>query len=187
VFVNLFGSGFFKVLVSGIDSVNHTIAGALGKDLKLSDLAVRGRSKLLQQFELQSRLPPEKLFAGQEGDLDLHDVKQLYAKYDGGHEVAARVLTHWDRDANGEISVLELQEAASRTDGMVSLGALDPGAGTSLFKMGWELFIVGLVLFFLVSIADQLAKAKQQEVDEARIEELAGSQKSEKKEAKKTK
>jgi len=188
VFVNLFGSGFFHVLTTGIDSLNSSVTSLVGKDFGLKDLVVRGRAKLLQQFELQSRVAPEKLFAGQEGDLDLGDLKKLYGKYDKGDEVATRVLGAWDKNANSEICIAELRDAASRTDGMVSLGALDPGAGQSLMKMGWELFIVGLVIFFVVSIVNQLARSQQQQADEARIEEFIRSEgKGGKKEDKKSK
>eukprot|EP00971_Amphidinium_carterae_P152868 3030329-Amphidinium_carterae.1 len=38
VFVNLFGSGFFQVIVSGIDKLNGMLQEAVGKDLHLSDL-----------------------------------------------------------------------------------------------------------------------------------------------------
>ena len=49
------------------------------------------------------------------------------------------------------ISVSEAQCAASRTDGKISLSSLDPGAPQSLLKMCWELFIAGLVLYFVAA------------------------------------
>lgn len=171
-FVNLFGSNFFNVLSRGVDSLSGSLSKLVNKELALKELLVKGRTKLLQQFELQSRVSAEKLFAGQEGDLDLADVKKLYSKYEGGEVIAERVLKEWDRNGNGEISINELKEAASRTDGLLSLGSLDPGAGTSLAKQAWELFIVGLVVFFLVSIVAQLAKARQAELDECKVEEM---------------
>jgi len=188
-FVNLFGSSFFHVLASGVDSLNASLATTMGKDFGLGDLLVKGRKKLLQQFELQSRIAPEKLFHGQDGDLDIHDVKQLYRKYTGGDDIAHRVLAEWDKNRNGEICINELREAASRTDGMISLGALDPGAGQSVVKACWDMFVVGLVLFFVMSIMNQLAQLKQQELDEARVAELAKKQerKEKPKEADKTK
>jgi len=173
VFVNLFGSGFFHVLATGVESLNHSLAGVVGKDFGLKTLLVKGRTTLLQQFELQSRVSPHKLFVGQEdGDLDIEDLKEMYAKYSGGSQIAERVLGHWDKDANGSLDLHELREAASRTDGMVSLGALDPGAGQSFFKMCWELFVVGLVLFFVVSIMNQLAQYRQQEADDEKLEAM---------------
>uniref|UniRef100_A0A7S4UKD5 EF-hand domain-containing protein n=1 Tax=Alexandrium monilatum TaxID=311494 RepID=A0A7S4UKD5_9DINO len=179
VFVNLFGSGFFKVLLSGIDSLNGSLRGVVGKDLELSKTVVKFRTKLLSQFELQSRMPPEKLFSGR-SELDLKTVKQLYSKYDDADAIAERVLVEWDHSKDGKLTVGELTAAASRTDGMVSLGSLDPGAGTSILKMCWELFIVCLVLYFVVSIVNQLARMKQAELDEARVAKLE-------KDAKKTK
>mmetsp|Transcript_103280 Transcript_103280/g.296484 ORF Transcript_103280/g.296484 Transcript_103280/m.296484 type:complete len:517 (+) Transcript_103280:91-1641(+) len=187
VFVNLFGSWFFQVLASAVDSLNTTITGIVGKDFYLKDLVVKGREKLLNQFQLQSRMVPEKLFAGQIGDLDIKDIRNLYEKYDKTGDVAQRVLKEWDKDGNGEIALNELKDAASRTDGMVSLGALDPGAGQSILKMAWELFVVGLVLFFVVSIVNQLARSQQQELDDAKVEEFSKSKGGDKKEAKKTK
>lgn len=169
-FVNLFGSNFFNVFAGGIDAVNGALTKVMGKDLALKDLLTKARWKLLQQFQLQSRVVPEKFFEGQEGDLDLTDVKALFSKYDGGEDIAQRVFAEWDKNGNGEIARDELSEAVSRTDGMVSLGSLDPGKGTSMMKMAWELFIVGLVLFFLVSIFVQLANLKQQEIDEEKVE-----------------
>jgi len=185
-FVNLFGTGFFNVLAAAVNSLNQTVTGIAGKDLELGALLVKGRTKLLQQFQLQSRVPPAKLFEGQQGDLDLADVKKLYSAYDGGDTIAGRVLTEWDKNSNGEITLQELSEAASRTDGMVSLGSLDPGAGTSMAKMAWELFVVGLVCYFLLSIVVQLAKLRQTELDEAKVDELR-AKKGGKKEDKKTK
>jgi len=170
-FVNLFGSGFFKVALSFVDSLNGTLKGIVGKDLELSAMAVKFRTKLLSQFELQSRMPPEKLFAGRK-ELDLKAITGLYSKYDGGSVIAERVLAEWDGNGDGKLAVAELKAAASRTDGMVSLGSLDPGKGTSILKMCWELFIVGLVLYFVMSIMNQLARMKQQELDEARVAAL---------------
>lgn len=169
-FVNLFGSNFFNVVATGVDSLNSSLTKMMGKDFALKELLVKGRTKLLQQFQLQSRVPPEKLFEGQEGDLDIADLQNFYSKYDGGDAIAQRVLTEWDKNTNGEITLQELGEAASVTDGMVSLGSLDPGKGTSLAKMAWELFIVGLVLFFLLSAFMQIAKMKQLELDEAELD-----------------
>lgn len=169
VFVNLFGSSFFHVLVSGVDSINSTMSGVVGTDLGLTDKVVRGREKLLNQFQLQSRVMPEKLFLGQDGDLDISDLKIMYDKYDQSGQVAPRVLEAWDKDGNGYICLREMRDAASRTDGMVSLGALDPGAGQSIFKMAWEAFIVCLILFFVSSIVTQLARSQQSEYDKAKV------------------
>mmetsp|Transcript_74630 Transcript_74630/g.155610 ORF Transcript_74630/g.155610 Transcript_74630/m.155610 type:complete len:506 (-) Transcript_74630:138-1655(-) len=169
VFVNLFGSYFFQLLTGLAETINATIASTLGKDFHLQELLVQGREKLLHQFQLQSRVIPEKLFSGQEGDLNLDDIVNLYKKYDHSGDVAGRVLAEWDKDGNGVVALHELQLAASRTDGMISLAALDPGKGQSLFKMAWEMFIVCLVLFFVVSIMNQLARSQQAELDEAKV------------------
>jgi len=172
LFVNLFGSGFFKVLLTAIEALNGSLAGITGKDFGLATLVANGRSKLLQQFELQSRIMPEKLFAGNSGDLDVNAIKKLYGARENSAVIAQRVLQQWDQNGDGKLTLPEVQMAASRTDSMVSLASLDPGAGTSILKFCWELFVVGLVLFFVVSIVNQLARVKQQELDDAQVEEI---------------
>jgi len=172
VFVNLFGSDAFKVMLRGIDSVNGAVKSATSHDFDLAGKISGLRSKLLAKFQEQSRFSPDKLFKGGVEKLDLAAVEKLYANNEDASTVASRVLSHWDADGDKVISLSEAQQAASRTDGKTSLSAFDPGAPTSLLKMAWELFIVGLVLFFVVSIMNQMAAQKQQEYDEAEIEEL---------------
>lgn len=177
-FVALFGSAAFEIMLSGLGTVDSAAAAVLGKELQLRGLMERGRTKLVRQFELQSRFAPEKLFEGHGSHIDLQEMTQAFVKHDDSSSVAKRVLTHWDQDKDGLISSVELGSAASRTDGKISLSSLDPGTGTSIFKTLWELFIVGLVLFFLFSVVDQLARSKQQELDE---EELSRMEKEKKK------
>jgi len=167
-FVILFGSQFFEVLLTGVDSFNSVLTTAIGRDFALKQLLSKLRSKLVKQFEQQSRFFAAKLFVGKGETLNLTELHEVYEDA----EVAKRVLTEWDADKDGEICLAELQQAASRTDGKISLGALDPGAGASILKMCWELFIVGLVLFFLVSAINQVARSKQAEIDEASIKKL---------------
>lgn len=172
-FVVLFGSAAFQVLLSGVDKLNHFLAGIVGQDLGLRHLLEKGRAKLVRQFEQQSRFPPAKLFSGGKPHLDLEGIRQVYSKHDDSHAVAGRVLQEWDTNGDGRLTPAELGLAASRTDGKISLSSLDPGTGTSPLKMLWELFIVGLVLFFLFSVVDQLARTKQQELDDEELEKFA--------------
>merc|ERR1712194_794738 len=122
-FVNLFGTGFFHVLCGGVESLSNTLTNLTGKDLTLKELLVKGRAKLLQQFELQSRVTAEKLFASQEGDLSLADVKNLYKKYEGGDVIAERVMKEWDKNADGQIAIHERELATPSRRGNSSLSA----------------------------------------------------------------
>merc|ERR1712228_673373 len=93
---------------------------------------------------------------------------------DDNESIATRVLKQWDANGDGQLSLAELKSAASRTDGKVSLGSLDPGTGSSIFKTLWEIFIVGLILFFVCSVVEQLARTKQSELDEVELKRLEG-------------
>lgn len=172
VFTNLFGSDAFKVMLRGIDSLNGVVKSVTSHDFGLAGKASGLRAKLLAKFQEQSRFRPEKLFQDGAQKLDLAAVEKLYANNEDASTIASRVLSHWDADGDKVISLSEAQLAASRTDGKTSLSGLDPGAPTSFLKMAWELFIVGLVLFFVISIVNQMAATKQQEYDEAEVEEL---------------
>eukprot|EP00933_Yihiella_yeosuensis_P063621 TRINITY_DN66823_c0_g1_i1.p1 TRINITY_DN66823_c0_g1~~TRINITY_DN66823_c0_g1_i1.p1 ORF type:complete len:503 (+),score=125.15 TRINITY_DN66823_c0_g1_i1:1675-3183(+) len=175
VFTVLFGSAAFQVLLGGLDQLDHTLASVIGKSFGIRALAEKGRAKLIAKFELQSRFFHTKLFKGK-NHIEISHLKEAYAKHEDGHEVAARVLKEWDANADGKLHLDELATAASRTDGKVSLAQLDPGTGTSPLKVLWELFIVGLVLFFLCSVIDQLARTKQGEIDEEELERLEKKQ-----------
>lgn len=176
VFINVFGSAAFQVLLSGLDSINSAVQSVSGRDIGLRSVVESGRAKLVHNFEQQSRFHPDKLFRSK-GELALDDLKQVYSKHSDGEAIASRVLKEWDANADGRLTASELTLAASRTDGKVSLSSLDPGTGTSVLKMLWELFIVGLVLFFLFSVLDQIARTKQQELDDAEIERFSQAKK----------
>merc|ERR1712007_307348 len=167
-FVHLFGSGFFQVMLGGLDTFNQFVQDHVGKDLQLRNLLERTRNQLVLKFEMQSRLAPAKLLAGQD-KLSLSSLENLYQRQDNAQEIAARVLRKWDKNRDGFLTLQELQKAASRTDSKVSLSSLDPGVGTSYFAQAWELFILGMVLFFVASVAEQLAKAKQADFDEIEV------------------
>eukprot|EP00913_Durusdinium_trenchii_P016299 g15318.t1 len=224
LFVNLFGSRAFEVMLTGIDVINSFIEAVVGRNLELRPLASNLRSKLLAKFQQQNRasahflragwgllvasggrlvlascvpcggFPPEHLFHNDDDKrLEFDEICKLYdnEEEDKMKEIAHRVLKEWDKDGDkdrgskggdagrdltrgvdGAISVSEAQCAASVTDGKISLSSLDPGAPTSFLKVCWELFIAGLVLYFVVSIMNQMAQSKQAEYDEAKVEEL---------------
>mmetsp|Transcript_70496 Transcript_70496/g.113653 ORF Transcript_70496/g.113653 Transcript_70496/m.113653 type:complete len:508 (-) Transcript_70496:242-1765(-) len=177
VFVIMFGSAAFQVVLRGLESLDGSIASVLGKSLGIKALVEGGRAKLIAKFELQSRFFHEKLFAGGKRFLDADGLAKIYGKHEDGAEVAKRVLQDLDLNRDGQLSISEMGAAASMTDGKISLSSLDPGTGTSVVKVVWELFIVGLVLFFLFGVIDQLARTKQGELDEEALEKLEKLQK----------
>ncbi|CAE7569935.1 VMP1 [Symbiodinium natans] len=174
VFVNLFGSAAFQVMLKGFDYLNGVVEAVSGQNFQISTKVAGLRAKLLAKFQQQSRFPPEHLFTNDHDKrLVLEEVLQLYHTEDKAHEIAERVMQAWDMNGDKAIEVSEMQMAASRTDGKISLSSLDPGAPTSFLKVCWELFVVSLVLYFVVSIMNQMAQSKQAEYDEAKVEERA--------------
>merc|ERR1712025_43692 len=122
---------------------------------------------------------PDKLM-GTNTHLDATSIKEIFSKSDDADSIAQRVLKKWDKNRDGQISFAELKKAASRTDGKISLSKLDPGESQNFMKKAlgslWELLIVGLVLYFAVSIINELAKTKQAQLDEdelAKMEETS--------------
>eukprot|EP00438_Fugacium_kawagutii_P011828 Skav206996 [mRNA] locus=scaffold3805:96731:107055:+ [translate_table: standard] len=105
---------------------------ALGKDFELREKISSLRAKLLAKFHQQNRIDPEKLFA-QDADnkLEFEEICKLYETEDEPHEIAQRVLREWDKNGDESLCVAEVRNAASVTDGKISLSSLDPGAPTS--------------------------------------------------------
>eukprot|EP00931_Biecheleriopsis_adriatica_P065334 TRINITY_DN3989_c0_g2_i1.p1 TRINITY_DN3989_c0_g2~~TRINITY_DN3989_c0_g2_i1.p1 ORF type:complete len:534 (-),score=109.10 TRINITY_DN3989_c0_g2_i1:79-1593(-) len=173
VFVNVFGSDAFQVMLRGVDYINGLVKSITARDFDLSTKVSGLRGKLVAKFQQQSRFTPEKLFKGDDdGKLVLSEIEKLYASQDDSGTIANRLLGQWDANGDKGLSLSEVQAAASRTDGKISLSSLDPGAPTSPLKVCWELFIVGLILFFVVSIVNQMAVTKQAEYDEEEVEKL---------------
>jgi len=171
--VNLFGSAAFQVMLKGFDYVNGLVEAVSGRNFEISFKVAGLRTKLLAKFKQQSRFAPEQLFLNDEDSkLVLEEIRHLYHTEEKADEIAGRILQEWDKNGDKAITISEIQLAASRTDGKISLSSLDPGAPTSILKVCWELFIVSLVLYFVVSIMNQMAQSKQAEYDEAKVDEL---------------
>mmetsp|Transcript_35347 Transcript_35347/g.85862 ORF Transcript_35347/g.85862 Transcript_35347/m.85862 type:complete len:152 (-) Transcript_35347:472-927(-) len=85
-------------------------------------------------------------------------------------EMVNRVFAHLDKDSSGDLSATEFKVAESLSDGKFSLASLDPGTG-SFFSLGnlWNGIIISLVIYFFISIVNQMAKSKQAELDEAEL------------------
>merc|ERR1712150_91412 len=147
----------------------------------LMQLAVNLRGKLVRQFEMQARILPEELLVGHPRGITHEILKGYYGQYDDSEMIATRVLNKWDKNKDGVISALELRKARSRTDSKISLGALDPGTGGSWFDMGWGLFGIIIQVYYVLSIVNELAKAKQLELDEIDMARLTHRQKDENK------
>jgi len=168
-FVNLFGNNFFKLMCHAMDTINQALLNGLGKDFELRRLAEKARKTLLRKFNDQSRLSVDKL-VGKQGKLGMSDIVALFDSHDEKEAIAARVLEEWDANKDGILDLSEVAQAASATDGKVSLASLDPGTGTSIMNKCWELFIIGLVIWFCVSIIDEVARSKQAELDAKKVE-----------------
>ena len=96
---------------------------------------------------------------------------------------AARVMERLDvSPKDGKLTELELQPAESKTDNKMSIASLDPGTGELLsFGNLWNVFLASLILFFIVSIVDQVASMTQLEADEKELEALEAQLKADKK------
>jgi membrane protein YqaA with SNARE-associated domain len=97
-------------------------------------------------------------------------------QWEKAQAAAARVMADLDADGSGTLNAVELEGAQSRTDGKLSLASIDPGEG-GLLSLGnvWNGFIAALVLFFVVTIVEQVAKARQDEANEAELQALEAS------------
>ena len=90
--------------------------------------------------------------------------------------MVARAMASLDADANGYLSLEEITPVVGTSDGRLSLASLDPGTGSVLsFGTLWNLFIAGLVAFFINSIVEQVGLQTQQAKDSAELEALEAS------------
>ena len=77
-------------------------------------------------------------------------------------EVVARVMAAIDTNGDRSLSSDEIAPVVGTSDGKLSLAGLDPGTGGVLsFGMLWNLFIAGLVCFFVYSIVEQVGLQTQ--------------------------
>lgn len=179
-FITLFGKAFFEIVTNLVDGLSGTVAPMIGTNPDLKGKVENARAKLVLMFDKQQRFQPDVLYEKVSGKMDLSGLKELYKKFGTEEErgkIGKRILESLDKDKNGVLDRKEFADAASATDGLVSLGSLDPGEGESYLKMAWEWFIVAVVVFFVVSIVIQLAKVKQAELDEAKVEKVQQEEK----------
>jgi membrane protein YqaA with SNARE-associated domain len=162
---------------------------------KVAEQMVRGRAKVMYLFSLQERVTVEQLLGGG-ASLDgaaltaklcaVPAVAPLCGERSsllGGYADAAklaevklavgRILGAHDADADGRLSESELVPLVGATDGKLSLASLDPGKGGAL-SLGnlWGAFIGVLILFFVVSMVEQIALQAQAADDDAELDAL---------------
>jgi len=186
--IAVFSKEFFKVLLGIFEWIDFLKMGLVTK-------AYDARQLVMYKFQLQARITAAELMKKKES-LDLEAIAQKYcdtpahepfcgkfsngsfshsARYEDAKKIAARILKQWDSGdkPDGKLMAYELSQALSKADGKLSLASLDPGSG-SIFSPAnlWNGFIVCLVLFFVLSIVDQVAKARQAEKDQAELQQL---------------
>jgi len=171
-FILLFGKNFFKSVILPIGKSIGGVIALTGMNIEVDIFLSNQRDKIIKVFEKQARYSVEKLF-GNSSALDKTKLTELYESFGTPEEIEQivdRVISGWDANADGKLTKSEIEGAVSSTDNKISLGSMDPKA-SSWAGMLWELFIIGLVVFFLVSIIDQLTAAKQQELDDETIKQ----------------
>jgi len=168
----------------------------------LSGAASSLRGTMMAKFELQKRFTAENLLKllGKE-EIDQTSLAHKYCavgsppvcgnivsgsgysaqwelgdQWDKAQAAAARVLADLDTDGSGALSATELAVAQSRTDGKLSLASIDPGeSGLLNFGSLWNGFLAALILFFVATIVEQVAKARQDEADKAELDAYEAS------------
>jgi len=197
-------SAIKQVLPSvGLPTSMCSAAGGAPEDAcELVGFLSSARDKAMLSFSLQNRYKPAD-FLGGAASIDQHGLVTKYcaamagacgeqsysltsltsgATYSNaarhGEMVAraARAVAAYDIDGDGALTEAELAMAVSASDSKLSLASLDPGTG-GIFSVGalWNAFIAGLVIFFVVSIVEQVAASAQASEDEAELEALQQS------------
>ena len=179
-FITLFSKEFFALVTGALDAVEGVFRAVVGGPTVLAAFAGAQRAKLISKFELAERLTVnvllekartakdggKKLYKG--GDADLLPALRKLAGWDGA--ATGRVVGAWDADKNGKLSTGELGAALSDVDDRLSLHSLDPGDGSWLnFGTLWNALIAGLILFFVYTVVEAMARSKQAELDEATL------------------
>jgi len=197
VCIAVFGPNLWSLLLSVIPAVSlpaaacKAVGGNGSNACTFHSFLVGGRQKMMYKFSLQRRMAPTELLGAQTylTERNLLDKycgvmtacgEQYYSgswsnaeQEVGMAAVAKRVMRALDANDDGKLMHDELTAAVGSSDGKLSLGSLDPGEG-GLFSVGtlWGLFIVGLILFFVYSIVEQVALNAQKELDAADLEAL---------------
>jgi len=177
VCISTFREELFNLVVASIANLSGSLATAVSS----------GRQKVMYKFALQGRFKTSAFFSSQRGALSESVLKAHYCepldwcaagdmKATRTEDVAtkvARVFRALDTNGDRKLQEAEVAPAVSFSDGKFSLDSLDPGTG-GILSVGnlWNGFIVGLVLFFVYSIVDQMAQSKQAEIDGETVDAL---------------
>mmetsp|Transcript_12749 Transcript_12749/g.31839 ORF Transcript_12749/g.31839 Transcript_12749/m.31839 type:complete len:578 (-) Transcript_12749:584-2317(-) len=175
VCINVFGKGLFDSLIAAVKMIPYIGDG-------VATNCVAGRKAIMYKFTLQERKDvasffADKTFVTKETLVEKYCSIQSYCSGQDANEKKAevvemvnRVFAHLDKDSSGDLSATEFKVAESLSDGKFSLASLDPGTG-SFFSLGnlWNGIIISLVIYFFISIVNQMAKSKQAELDEAEL------------------
>jgi len=171
-FISLFSKQFFSIvlvpiaaLASSVLQIFKSIAPALA-ERDMGEFLSEKRSKIIRQFEKQGRFTWDQASGGK-SYISESDLLRLYSGFDDAQGSATRVLDLWDVNKDGSLTEEEIQPIISGTDGKFSLGTLDPETGgDSWMKMGWDLFLAGVIAFFFISLINQMAETKYAELQE---------------------
>jgi len=170
-FIALFSKQFFQKVLVPVAGLASSVLALFGDKFAHVDVATvmsTQRDKVIRKFQKQGRFSVEQATGGR-NYLTEADVGGLYAGFEDPQGCVSRVMKTWDANQDGVLSQEEIQGAVSGTDGKFSLGTLDPDAGgDSWMKMGWDLFLAGVIAFFLISVIDQMASQKLAELAEAK-------------------
>jgi len=185
--IAVFGKPFWKALLAMTPSIAffQSACKAVGiadsQDCTLPAVLDMGRSKAMIKFSMQHRMLPGEMLGGRQlideatlvdkfcGVLSVCGAKSSIGlgyektdKYNEMVEVVARVMAALDTNGDRSLSLDEIAPVVGTSDGKLSLAGLDPGTGGVLsFGMLWNLFIAGLVCFFVYSIVEQVGLQTQ--------------------------
>ncbi|CAD7965303.1 unnamed protein product [Amoebophrya sp. A25] len=166
-FICLFGGAFFKAVLvpvaHGAEKVLKALSGVLpasAANLDVAEFLTKQRKKIIGKFHKEGRFSFAEATGGA-ALLTKPALLKLYKSFDDKKEIVERIFTTFDANKDGKLSEVELAETISGTDGKFSLGTLDPdGASDGIVKMAWDAFLAGVIIFFFVSIINQMALSK---------------------------
>merc|ERR1712196_595712 len=103
------------------------------------------RMQLIHKFQREGRFNPNDFMV--ENAISIEKIKQIYAKFPESDKIANRVIATWDKDQSGTISLPEISELISNSDGKISYGDFDPvdAGSVNILKSAWDLFLVSVI------------------------------------------